>query len=175
MSEMDPKLMRRILGLGEVKEGGDPEVLARRKYHVFVAKWLAKWLPWLQVSAAIIGIVLIFLPAVWIEWRAHVIEIPVISGLFFDFHSIQGNYLLVFYFCIIMYIAVNFKAQDFPGGWDPKKQHRFPTSNEIVRLELYPVTKKEEFVFWLDSFTGFFVVPMWWLLLIGFISSIFAR
>lgn len=169
MSEMDPKLMRRILGLGEIKEGGDPEVLARRKYHVSIAKWLAKWLPWMQVLSATIGIIFIFLPAVWLEWRTMLMGVPAIYNFSVDLYLLKVTYLKLLFIMLIPTIISNLKAKTFPGGWDPSKQFGFPSVKQISDLDLYPNKKEEELVYWAHICACLFS-PLWYLLACGLIG-----
>jgi len=146
--------LRKIYGIPEPTGPADQAVLARRKYHEAAAKWLAKSSYPLQAVFALTGFVIVLLPMFSKNWRAVIENTPIAERIFHDFSSLSGSAMVLFLFLMGLYVVQNWWVNDFPGGWHPTKQWGFPTPMQIVRMELYPRNKREEFVFWVEIIFG---------------------
>jgi hypothetical protein len=60
-----------------------------------------------------------------------------------------------------MHLILNWRVNDYPGGWHPTKQMVFPSPRLIVELELYPRTRKEEQIFWIGMVFGSLGTTIW--------------
>jgi len=153
--------MRKIHGLTEQKGEADPAVIARRKYHEGAARWLAKWSYPLQAIFAISGFVIVLLPMFSKSWRAAIESIPIAGGLFHDFSTLSGWAMVLFLSLMAMFFMLNWKVKDYPGGWHPTKQWGFPNPGQVVEMELYPQTKREETIFWVSIAFGAAGTTIW--------------
>ncbi len=153
--------LRKIHGLSEPTVPADPEVLARRKYHEAAAKWLAKWSYPLQAVFAMIGFVVVLLPMFSKNWRAVIENTPVAERFFHDFSTLSGWAMVLFLFLMALFLILNWRVNDYPGGWHPTKQWGFPNPRQVLEMELYPRLKKEEFVYWVDVVFGAAGTTIW--------------
>lgn len=144
--------------------------LQRRKYHITAAQWLAKWSYRLQIMFALIGFFVVLLPALNKSWRKIVEAFPPTEWIFHDFSTLSGWALLLFGGLMAGYLFLNFRVKDYPGGWNPTKEGRFPYPEETFEKELYPRNKKEEFVFWVNIFVGTVGTTFWLYLPFGVLA-----
>ncbi len=147
---MDKELLRKITGVPEPTGPSDPSVLARRKTHIELAKWCIKWRPTVLLLSCIFGVVFIVLPAISASWRSVIEKIPPLAVIFYSYASLKGALFWVHFLLIMgMSTLLNFFDKYKPGGiWV------HITLSEIVEMELYPRTKKEEFAYWLVFLYG---------------------
>lgn len=153
--------LRKIHGLTEPTGPADPAVLARREYHEAAAKWLAKWSSPLQATFALIGFVVVLLPMFSKNWRAVIENTPVAERVFRDFSTLSGWAMALFFFLMGLFLVLNWRVNDSPGGWHPTKQWGFPSPKQIVEMELYPRIKREEFIYWIGIVFGATGTTIW--------------
>lgn len=152
---------RKLWGLTLPDVPEDPSVMSRRRYHEAAAKWLAKWSYPLQAFFATAGFVVVLLPMFSKSWRAVVESAPIAGGMFNDFSTLSGWAMLLFLSLMTMFLILNWKVNDYPGGWHPTKQRGFPNPRQVVEMELYPRTHREEFVFWIGIVFGAVGTTIW--------------
>jgi hypothetical protein len=136
-------VLRKIHKIPEPTEPIDPAVQARWKHHEAAARWLAKWDATLQVISALIGFFVVLLPMFSKPWRAVIESIPIVAKVFHDFSTFRGGSLVLLFILIVLFFAKSSQIKNRPGG------ECFPlTYRNIVEMELYPRTKKQEFAYW---------------------------
>ena len=148
-------------GLTEPTEPADPAVLARRRFHKAAATWLAKWSYPLQAAFALVGFVVVLLPMFSKGWRAVIETTPVAERVFHDFSSLSGWAMVLFFVLLALFLVLNWRVNDYPGGWHPTKQWGFPNPKQVVEMELYPRLKREEFVYWIGIFFSAAGTTIW--------------
>ncbi len=161
MNNSDRNRIRKMWGLTEPDTPIDSEVLGRRRYHEAAAKWLAKWSYPLQATFAVIGFVVVLLPMFSKNWRAVIEATPIAGRVFHDFSTLSGWAMLLFAVLMVLWGILNWRVNDYPGGWHPTKQWGFPNPKQVAEMELYPRTHGEEFVFWVDIAFGTFGTTIW--------------
>jgi len=140
--------LRKIHGIPEPTGPADQAVLARRKYHEAAARWLAKWSSPLHATCALTGFMVVLLPMFSKNWRAVIENIPIAARIFHDFSTLSGWAMALLGILMALWGYLNWKVNDYPGGWNPRKQWGLPDPALIVEMELYPRTQVEERVFW---------------------------
>lgn len=174
MNEINKKKLREIYGLNEGNACEDSSVIRRRKYHVYAAIWLARWMYYLQLLFLIIGAVFLLFPALGLDWYPFLLGIKASYVFTKNFNLLSFFFFFLFIVTTTFYIVIGFNVKNYPGGWDPTKQFGYPSPKQVVELELYPNTKKEEFVFWMDFIFGV-LISTWPLLAVSLLSFLIMR
>ena len=152
----------------------DMDTLRRRPLHVACMHWLAKcYLP-LHLTFATIGFLLLMLPILCRPWRAIVESIPPLAWFFDEFSLFRGYAMGLLYAYAVFVFILSVMAKHYPGGWDWAKESRHPYLKEMIEKQLYPRTKKEEFVYWVDLVFGILETTVWLYLPFG-LFAFFAR
>ncbi|WP_149028957.1 hypothetical protein [Serpentinimonas barnesii] len=156
MKRMSKERWRELHGIREPKDPADPAVLGRRHWHEAIARWEVKWLNRFWVISGTAAFVVVLLPVLLDPWRAVVMNTPVLAAVYLEFSGL-GGWL---YFLLAMMLATAFYSA---SKWDGKKysEYGYPINlqgvgspQDILFAELYPRTKLEERVFWVDSLGG---------------------
>jgi hypothetical protein len=142
---LSKEVLRKIHKIPEPTEPIDPTVQARRKHHEAAARWLAKWHATLQAISALVGFLVILLPMFSKPWRAVIESLPIVAKGFHDFSTFRGGSLVLLFILIVLFVVRNCQAKNILGWEDPTLSFR-----NIVEMELYPRTKKQEFAYWAD-------------------------
>ncbi len=140
-------MLRKMHGVPEPTGEADPAVLARLKYHVAAAKWCDKWLSYICSLFALTGFAVVLLPVFLKSWGAFIQHTPIFSKIFHDYTTLSGLALINFYPMIFLLICKISIIKNIPGGSMP-----VCTYHEVIEMELYPQTKKEEFAYWICIF-----------------------
>lgn len=157
--------LRKIYGVKTVKVIEDPVVISRRIYHKFFARWCAKWCNSIIIIFSYIGFFLLILPMFWKDLRIFIENTWIIRKFFYDFSTFTGTSLIALYFLIGLFILKNLlQLNSFTS---PSTSL---TYKNIVEMELYPVTKKQELIYFVDIIYGIIAAPMFVL----FLFSLFA-
>jgi hypothetical protein len=159
---LSKEVLRKIHKIPEPTGPIDPAVQARRKYHEAAARWLAKWHATLQAINALIGFVVILLPMFSKPWRAVIESIPIVASVFHDFSTFSGSSLILLSILIVLLFVRSSQLKNIPGWEEPTLTYR-----NVVEMELYPRTKKQEFAYWTDIFSGFAGTTFWLFLPFG--------
>jgi len=136
-------------------------VLRRRKYHIAITEWEAKWMYRQQAIGALIGFFIVLLPTLSKAWREIVVSFPPTRWIYDEFSSFGPFSLTVLLVFVFATIGLNGLYRHFPGGWDAKKEWGFPTARVIRDRGLYPTRPLEEAVFGLAVFVGLFGLFFW--------------
>lgn len=145
-------------------------VLRRRKYHIAIVEWEARWLPWLQAAGALVGFAIVLMPAMSKGWRSLIQDISVTNWIFEEFSRFGSFALALLAMLLSMTSALYSLHHYFPGDWDVWQEHGFPSAKVIRDRALYPKTLKEEFTFWTLILFGMFGSSIWLYLPFGLIS-----
>lgn len=151
--------------MNESEQPADPGVLRRRKHQEAAARWLAKWSYPLQAFFAATGLIVVLLPMLLKSWRSTIENTPIAAHIFREFSTLSGWPMVLLFVLLALLLSLNWKVNDYPGGWHPTKQWGFPSPKQTVALELYPVTRAEERVFWVNFVFGTIGTSFW---LLGF-------
>jgi hypothetical protein len=160
--------LRQIYGVEDPTTPPDLSVLARRKYHEAIAKWQVKWLTLAQPIFGLLGLLIVLLPLFLERWRRVIESTPVVAHVFQDFSTfgVWTKALFPVLGPMVLLIGKGYQS----GGWDSKKQRRVPFVNQVVNLELYPRTRREEISFYIYMFVSFFA-PVAWFFVISLYAS----
>lgn len=148
--------LRKIHGIAEPLGSADPSVLARRKYHEMVSTWLANKSYILQLLFVTIGFVNVLLPALSRPWRT-VIENTFISReIFHDYSTFSGLAIANLYILIALFLIRTLQIKSLPGGSAFALSYR-----NIIDMELFPRTPKEELAYWSEIVFGLAGTTTW--------------
>lgn len=153
-----------------IRRAVSDSVLRRRKYHIAITEWEARWLPWLQAAGALVGFVIVLLPAMSRGWRSVIQDISVANWFFEEFSRFGPFALATLVLLLSMTSALYSLHRHFPGDWDVRKEHGFPSATVMRDRTLYPQTLKEEVTFWLLALLGIFGFFIWLYIPFGLIS-----
>jgi hypothetical protein len=155
--------LRKIHGIPEPTGPVDPAVLARLKFHEAAAKWCAKWLTPLQVFFAFTGFFVVLLPVLLQPWRSVVEAAPFLAQVFHDYSTFSGWALLNLFVGMLTALAKTYWPKYSSGG-------SMLSYKDIICLEAYPRTKKEEVAFWIDVVGTILVATVWLFLPFGVLA-----
>jgi hypothetical protein len=154
-----------MYGVTTSTQDGDPSVLARLKFHESAAKWCVRWLTSMHICFGIFGFVVILLPALVKPWRLIIESTFLTSKIFYSYSSLSGLSMINLYFLIILFFVRSLFHKNLPGN------QTFPiTYDAIVRMELYPKTKRAEAEYWLDFLFSVASVTLWFFLPFGILA-----
>lgn len=157
--------LRKIHGLTDPTAPSDPAVMARRTYHEAAAKWLAKWSYPLQAFFALIGFVVVLLPMFSKTWRTIIESTPVVKSVFHDYSTFSGLAMVNLYILMALFLVRSWQIKSLPGGAAIALTYR-----NVVDMELFPRTRREEFAYWTDISFGFVGTTLWLFLPFGVIA-----
>lgn len=143
---MDKERLRRFHGIPESTSQADLKVLSRRRFHEKGAKWIAKWSGRISIFFVLVGFFVVLLPTLSKSVRNIIVEVPVVSTFFHDYSTLSGVALVSFFILAFFAVASGLISKSSLGGCLPLGV----TYKEVVVLELYPMTKKEELAFWIN-------------------------
>jgi len=159
MRRMSKERWRELHGIREPKDPADPAVLGRRHWHEASARWMVKWNDRIWLISGTTAFVVVLLPVLLDPWRAVVMNTPVLAAVYLEFSEF-GEWMFIF-------LAMMLAAAFYPASkWDGKKysEYGYPinlqgirSSQNILFAELYPRTKLEERVFWVDKLGGILI------------------
>ena len=139
-------MLRKMHGVPEPTGEADPAVVARLKYHV-AARWCEKYLSYICSLFALIGFAVVLLSVMLKSWGEFIQHIPILSKIFHDYSTLSGWALVNFYPMIFLLILKISMIKSIPG----RSTHSC-TYRELMEMELYPRTKKEEVAYWICIF-----------------------
>lgn len=160
---------KKVHGILEPIGPYDQEVLARRKHHEAAAQWLAKRSYLLQIAFAAIGFMVVLLPVLSKSWRAAIESAPIVRNVFHDYSTFSGLAMLNLYILIALFLIRSLQIKSLPGANAIALTYR-----NVVDMELYPRTRREEFAYWTDILFGL-VGPTLWLFLPFGVLAYFIR
>lgn len=174
MHKISKERLRRILGVREPKDPPDPEVIARRGVHEAIAKWELKWLTKLHIISAVLAFLVVLLPAFSDFWLGLVSKFSLLF-IHDDFSSFGFISRLFFIVGLPLYVYTTKKidGEVYSEYGYPFNLSNVRTPENIVHAELYPRTKIEEKIFFIDSFMGIWIATILWFLIFGGIAFIF--
>jgi hypothetical protein len=155
--------LRKIHGVADHTNPTDQSVIARRKFHESAAKWLSKWLVPMQALFGFIGFFVVLLPVLLKPWRALVEDTPLLAQVFHDYSTFSGWALINLYIGMLTAIVKIYWAKHSPGG-------SILSYRDVVHLQDYPRTKKEEVFFLADAVGTILVTTVWLFLPFGVIA-----
>lgn len=157
--------LRKIHGIPQPIDLGDPAVLARLKIHESAAKCCEKWLTLFHAFFAIFGFVVVLLPVLSKPWRSVIESVPFLSQVFHYYSTLSGWAMVNLLILVILFFIRNFLVKSIPGG-----QASILTYKNIIDMELYPRTKKEEFAYWSEIFFSATATTLWLFLPFGVLA-----
>ena len=137
--------LRKIHGVTESTAPADQAVLA--KYHEAAANWLARISFFLHAIFAAIGFAVVLLPILSRSWRAIIESTPLVRVVFHDYSTFGGLAMANLYILMALFLIRN-----------------------VVDMELFPRTRREEFAYWADISFGFVGATLWLFLPFGVLA-----
>ena len=174
MQNIDKERLRKILGVREPKDPPDPEVIARRGVHEAIAKWELKWLTKLHIISAFLAFLIVLLPAFSDFWLGLVSDLSLLF-IHNDFTSLgfMSRMYLIVALPLYVYNMKKIDGKIYSEYGYPFNLSHVRTPENIVHAELYPRTKIEEKIFFIDCFMGIWIAAIMWFLIFGGIAFIF--
>lgn len=157
--------LRKIHGVSESTAPADQAVLARRKYHEVAANWLARISFFLHAIFAAIGFAVVLLPILSRSWRAIIESTPLVRVVFHDYSTFGGLAMVNLYILMALFLIRNWQIKSLPGGAAFSLTYR-----NVVDMELFPRTRREEFAYWADISFGFVGATLWLFLPFGVLA-----
>lgn len=160
---------RKMYGIREPKDPADPDVVGRRKLHETIARWEIKWLGPLHVISGLLAFLIVLLPAFSKSWKSLVTMAPIIASIQKEFSSFGGIaiFLLAIGLFCYFYPASKIDGKNYSEYGYPINMSHVRSSRSVINGELYPRTKIEERIFWIDSFGGLWGASVGWFALFG--------
>lgn len=93
---------------------------------------------------------MILLPVLVKPWRLIIESTPILSQIFHSYSSLTGLSMTHLWLIIVLYFANGFFRKDLPGG-----QLNILTSKQVIDMELYPATRREEVAYWTETIYAF--------------------
>lgn len=146
--------LQKIHGIPRPTEPSNPKVIARLKLHKAATRWCAKWLTPLQAFFALIGLVVVLLPMLLKPWRAVIESTPILERIFHDYSTFSGLALANLLVGMLTALLKIYLAKDSAGDSTMSYQ-------DMMSLEAYPRTKKEEITFWTNVMGTIFATTVW--------------
>lgn len=161
---MSKEQRRKIYGIREPKEPGDPEVMARRYFHEAMARWELKWLTSISFLSAITAVALILAPAIIKPWGELIAQLTPISCIRSIFTTPNGWLFLIIIFGAICHIYTSSKidGENFSHHAYPINLSGVRSAQQVIDMELYPATKVEERVYFFDFVGGVWISLFFW-------------
>lgn len=144
-------------------------VIARRRYHVGITKWEARWLPWLQATGAILGLAVVLMPSISKGWLAAIERVSLFRFIYEQFSSLGWLVATTLILYAITHAITAFMWKHSYPGWDARKEWGLPNAKQILDRDLFPSTRKQEFVFLVYAFQAF-LSPFLVMILFGVVA-----
>lgn len=160
--------LRKFHGIPEPTRPIDPAVFARRRSHVAAAKWLAKWSWRLQAMFALIGLIVVFLPTISKPWRAAIENTSIVTRIFHDYSTLSDLAMANFFILNALFLVRGALIKYMPGAGSSGLTYR-----DVMEMELYPRTIKEELAYWIDIAYGAAGTSLWLFLPFGVLAYFF--
>lgn len=169
---MDKYQRRKIYGIREPKEPADQDVVARRHIHEAMVRWELKWLNSLHFITFLLAIVIVLAPAISKRWREIIEAIPAVSWIFQEFSNLRfwPIFFLMIGLIFHFYSMSKIDGKNYSEHGYPINLPHVRAPYQIIEAELYPRTKLEERVFWLDSLGGVLSALISWFTMFGAIA-----
>lgn len=166
---MSKEQRRKLYGIREPKDPADPEVLARRHLHEAVVRWELKWLGSINFLSFIFALLLVLLPRLIKPLGATVEQIPLALhiNLIFTAPNIGLAFLLIFGIGCHIYSSSKIDGAKHSYHSYPINLTDVRSPQQILDMELYPISKIEERVFWADFLGGIWISVFFWFGIFG--------
>jgi hypothetical protein len=151
---VDKEVLKKLYGVNGDANAVDISVISRKDKHEKMAVWMAKWMPHLTAISIFTSIFFILLPAIIKKWALIVNESFILGYIFNSYSTFSG--IAKVNICIIV-LFIFFK--NF-ANVKKIKQINIPYE-DVVAMQLYPNTKKEEFFYYLNLFFEFIGVTVY--------------
>lgn len=162
--------LRKIHGAVESTCPADAAVMARRRYHEAVAKWIASFIVSLHASVAAISFLVVLLPAFSKKWRATIEMIPIVRDMFHHYSSMSSLAIGHLYFLVMLSLIADWQKMRLPY-W----QAGALSYSDIVSMELYPRIKKEEVAYWICITFNLVSTTIWLIGPFGLLAYLIGR
>lgn len=171
---MSKEQRRKIHGLREPIEPGDPSVMARRELHEAVTKWALRWGTAIQFLSGAIAFGVVLLPTLHPPWRSVIESFRPLAVVHHELTRLSLWLILpiAFGLCIGFYSSSKIDYKKFSHHGYPINLSGVGSSQQIIEMDLFPRTKLEERVFWADFVGGIFMMFGWWFWLFGGFSAL---
>ena len=135
-------MLRKMHGVPEPTDEADPAVTARLKYHVAAARWCDKWISCFYYLFALIGFTVVMLPVMLKSWGAFIQNTAFLSKIFHDYSTYTGLAMINIFTLVFIFFVRQSLIKNIPGGMMSVYTYR-----DVMEMELYPRTKKEELAY----------------------------
>jgi hypothetical protein len=166
---MSKEQRRKIYGIREPKDPADPSVTTRRHLHEMVVRWELKWLGAINLLSFIFALAFILLPALIKSWKAIVERIPILTLLnqLFTTPNIWLTFIFVFGVGCHIYSSSKIDGNNYSHHHYPINLKGVRSPQQVIDMELYPASKIEERVFWVDFIGGVWLSIFFWFGILG--------
>lgn len=160
---------REIYGIKEPNEPSDIDVIARRPVHEALSKWELKWMNSIGFSCGVIALLTVLLPALFKPWKIIVDDFLLLSTIHRMFTTLNLGlfFIVAFGACLHLYSASKIDGKKYSHHGYPINLSGVRSSQQVIDMELYPRTKLEERVFWIDLIGGVWLATTWWFVIFG--------
>jgi hypothetical protein len=169
MKQLSKEQRRKLHGIREPLEPGDPRVMARRGLHEAVTKWNLRWATPIHFLSGAVAFGFVLLPILLPPWRNVIESVRPFAILHYELTRTSVWLILP----LVVALCLGFYST---SKRDYKKisHYGYPInlggagSQEIIDMDLYPRTTIEEKVFFADFVSGIFGFGWWFWLFGGF-------
>lgn len=142
---MDIERLRKINGVTLPEVDIDTRVVERRDLHISGLKLAQKLSSRLRLFSLIVGIVFVLAPGILPGWR-HVISTNWLTDTFYSQMTAIGPLARYMIFGLTLLFLLRASVDKYvPCSTSLGKTH-----SDILEMELFPRTRKEEFAYWID-------------------------
>lgn len=174
ISQTEKDRRRRLLGLKDPAGEGELSVMQRNARHKAATEWVLSWGAPISVLSFLFALVFVLAPALAAPWRAAINQIGPLA-LAHEVWTTKNVFLIAI---VGVGVALHFYSKSKLDG----KRHSelgYPinltearTSENVIDLDLYPRTKAEERIFWVDVLLSVWIATFFWPILVGGFSMI---
>lgn len=122
-------------------------VVARRRLHVAVTRWEARWLPWLQAMGALVGLIVVLMPSISKGWLATIEQVSLFKFIYEQLSSLGVVVIAVLALYAVTNTICSLMWKHSYPGWDARKEWGLPNAKQILDRQLFPSTRSQEIVF----------------------------
>ena len=149
-------ILRKMHGVPEPTGEADPAVVARLKYHVAAARWCDKWFCYFESLFIYLGFFAVLLPTLLKSWRSFIQNTPFFSKIFHDYSTQTGWAMVNIFSLVFIFLIRHTLIKHIPSRFMPVCTYR-----DVIEMELYPRTKKEELAYWVSIIFATAVKSLW--------------
>ena len=172
MKQLSKEQWRKIYGMREPKDPADPNVIARRALHVSITKWELKWVTRLHLISVFLAFAIVLLPALNKTWYGLIASIPIFQWIHRAFSNFSGVFFLSLAAGLFIHSYSHRKldGKNYSEYGYPINLSGVRSTKNIAQGDLYPRTRLEENIFYVDCAGGIWAATVFWFIAFGLIS-----